>query len=110
MDSGALSCRYEDGEGAFSWPPEHVAEMALRWRDSDPSRPPDLAQPFVAAQERLVALASEAAMGPADRITHHLGRGEIEAIWEGGSHAITVSHPQAVAHQILEAAAVHAVA
>jgi pimeloyl-ACP methyl ester carboxylesterase len=28
----------------------------------------------------------------------------------GASHAITVSHPQAVAHQILEAAAVHAVA
>jgi pimeloyl-ACP methyl ester carboxylesterase len=28
----------------------------------------------------------------------------------GGSHAITVSHPQAVAHQILEAAAVHAAA
>jgi pimeloyl-ACP methyl ester carboxylesterase len=28
----------------------------------------------------------------------------------GGSHAITVSHPEAVAHQILEAAAVHAAA
>jgi pimeloyl-ACP methyl ester carboxylesterase len=28
----------------------------------------------------------------------------------GASHAITVSHPQAVAHQILEAAAVHAAA
>jgi pimeloyl-ACP methyl ester carboxylesterase len=28
----------------------------------------------------------------------------------GGSHAITVSHPQAVAHEILEAAAVHAAA
>ena len=28
----------------------------------------------------------------------------------GGSHAITVSHPAAVAHQILEAAAVHAAA
>ena len=28
----------------------------------------------------------------------------------GGSHAITVSHPQAVAQQILEAAAVHAAA
>jgi hypothetical protein len=28
----------------------------------------------------------------------------------GGSHAITVSHPGAVADQIMEAAAVHAVA
>jgi pimeloyl-ACP methyl ester carboxylesterase len=28
----------------------------------------------------------------------------------GASHAITISHPQAVAHQILEAAAVHAAA
>jgi pimeloyl-ACP methyl ester carboxylesterase len=28
----------------------------------------------------------------------------------GASHAITVSHPQAVAHQIMEAAAVHAAA
>ena len=28
----------------------------------------------------------------------------------GGSHAITVSHPQAVAHEILEAAAVYAAA
>jgi pimeloyl-ACP methyl ester carboxylesterase len=28
----------------------------------------------------------------------------------GGSHAITVSHPEAVAHQILDAAAVYAVA
>jgi pimeloyl-ACP methyl ester carboxylesterase len=28
----------------------------------------------------------------------------------GGSHAITVSHPQAVAHEIMEAAAVHAAA
>jgi pimeloyl-ACP methyl ester carboxylesterase len=28
----------------------------------------------------------------------------------GGSHAITVSHPEAVAHQIMEAAAVHAAA
>jgi pimeloyl-ACP methyl ester carboxylesterase len=28
----------------------------------------------------------------------------------GGSHAITVSHPEAVAQQILEAAAVHAAA
>ena len=28
----------------------------------------------------------------------------------GGSHAITVSHPEAVAHQILEAAAVYAAA
>jgi pimeloyl-ACP methyl ester carboxylesterase len=28
----------------------------------------------------------------------------------GGSHAITVSHPEAVAHEILEAAAVHAAA
>jgi pimeloyl-ACP methyl ester carboxylesterase len=28
----------------------------------------------------------------------------------GGSHAITVSHPQAVAHQIMDAAAVHAAA
>jgi pimeloyl-ACP methyl ester carboxylesterase len=26
----------------------------------------------------------------------------------GGSHAITVSHPEAVTHQIMEAAAVHA--
>jgi hypothetical protein len=28
----------------------------------------------------------------------------------GASHAITVSHPEAVAHQIMETAAVHAAA
>ena len=28
----------------------------------------------------------------------------------GASHAITVSHPEAVAHQVMEAAAVHATA
>ena len=27
--SGALSCRYEDAERAFSWPAEQVAEMAV---------------------------------------------------------------------------------
>ena len=56
--------------------------MALRWRTSDPSRPPEQARLFVKAHERLLAVASEAGLGHADVVTHHLGRGEITGAWE----------------------------
>jgi pimeloyl-ACP methyl ester carboxylesterase len=43
------------------------------------------------------------------RATEHLrARRTLEI--PGASHAITVSHPEAVAHQIMEAAAVYAAA
>jgi hypothetical protein len=80
--SGALSCGYERGELAFTWPAENVAEMARTWRNSDTSRAPEQARLFRDAHERLEALASEAGLGPADVIIHHLGRAEIQGRWE----------------------------
>ena len=80
--SGDLSCHYEEATRAFTWRAEEVARMARRWRTSDATEPPELARPFIAAHERLMALAGEAGLGPADVITHHLERGEIEATWE----------------------------
>jgi hypothetical protein len=80
--SGALSCAYEDGESVFTWPAEDVAEMARTWRDSDESRPPEQARLFLDAHQRLEALASEAGLGPADVVVHHLGRAQIRGIWE----------------------------
>jgi hypothetical protein len=80
--SGALSCGYERGELAFTWPTENVAEMARTWRNSDTSRAPEQARLFRDAHERLEALASEAGLGPADVIIHHLGRAEIQGRWE----------------------------
>ena len=41
---------------------------------------------------------------------YRFGTGGITLEIPGGSHAITVSHPEAVAHQILEAAALHVAA
>jgi hypothetical protein len=80
--SGALSCAYERGELAFTWPAENVAEMARTWRNSDTSRAPEQARVFLDAHQRLEALASEAGLGPADVIIHHLGRAEIRGRWE----------------------------
>jgi hypothetical protein len=80
--SGALSCAYEGGEWAFTWPAEDVAEMARTWRDSDTSRAPERARLFLHAHQRLNALASEAGLGPADVMIHHLGRAELRGIWE----------------------------
>jgi hypothetical protein len=80
--SGALSCAYEGGEWAFTWPAEDVAEMARTWRDSDTSRAPEQARLFLHAHHRLNALASEAGLGPADVMIHHLGRAELRRIWE----------------------------
>jgi hypothetical protein len=56
--------------------------MADRWRNSETSQAPEQARPFVEAHQRLVALASQAGLGPADAITHDLGRAEIRASWE----------------------------
>lgn len=80
--SGALSCAYEGGEWAFTWPPEDVAELARTWRDSDTSRPPEQARLFLDAHQRLKALADEAGLGPADAMIHHLGRAELRGRWE----------------------------
>jgi hypothetical protein len=80
--SGALSCAYEGGESVFTWPAEDVAEMARTWRDSDMSRPPEQARLFLDAHQRLDALATEAGLGPADVMIHHLGRAELRGIWE----------------------------
>jgi hypothetical protein len=79
--SGALSCAYEHGELAFTWPAENVAEMARAWRNSDTSRAPEQARLFLDAHQRLEALAREAGLGPADVIIHDLGRAEIRGIW-----------------------------
>jgi hypothetical protein len=79
---GALSCGYEGGGGAFTWRAEQVARMARRWRNSDTSGAPEQARLFVDAHERLVALASQAGLGPADVITHHFGRAEIRGRWD----------------------------
>jgi hypothetical protein len=80
--SGALSCGYEGGECAFTWRAEQVARMAHTWRNSNRSRAPEQARSFVDAHQRLVALANQAGLGPADVITHHLDRAEIRARWE----------------------------
>lgn len=79
---GALSCAYEGGESVFTWPAEDVAEMARTWRDSGKSRPPKQARLFLDAHQRLKALASEAGLGPADAVIHHLGRAQIQGIWK----------------------------
>ena len=88
--SGALSCAYEGGETTFTWTPDQVAKMAGAWLDSDPARVPDQARVFVEAHRQLVALASEAGLGPADLITHHLGRGEIRASWDDRKMVVVV--------------------
>ena len=80
--SGALSCGYEGGENTFTWRAEHVAQMADTWRNSEASQAPEQARPFVEAHQRLVALVSQAGLGPADVITHDLGRAEIRATWQ----------------------------
>jgi len=56
--------------------------MAHSWRNSDTSRAPQQARSFVDAHQCLVALASQAGLGPADEITHHLGRAEMRGRWE----------------------------
>ncbi len=80
--SGALSCGYERGKLAFTWPAENVAELARTWRNSDTGRAPEPARLFLDAHQRLEALASEAGLGPADVLIHHLGRAQIRGIWE----------------------------
>jgi hypothetical protein len=80
--SGALSCGYEGGERVFAWRAEQVARMAHTWRNSDTRRAPEQARLFVDAHQRLVALASQAGLGPADVITHDLGRAEIRGRWD----------------------------
>jgi len=88
--SGALSCAYEGGEWAFTWPAENVAKMARTWRNSDTSRAPEQARLFVDAHQRLEALASEAGLGPADMVIHHLGRAELRGRWEGEEVVLVV--------------------
>jgi hypothetical protein len=80
--SGALSCGYEGGECAFTWRAKQVARMADNWRKTDTTRAPEQARFFVDAHQRLVAVASQAGLGPADVITHRLGRAEIRGTWE----------------------------
>jgi hypothetical protein len=80
--SGALSCAYDGGELAFTWQAEQVAQLARTWRSSDTRRAPDPAQPLLDAHQRLVAVARDAGLGPADVIVHDLGRGEIRGTWE----------------------------
>ncbi len=88
--SGALSCAYEGGEWAFTWPAENVAKMARTWRNSDTSRAPEQARLFVDAHQRLEALASEAGLGPADVVIHHLGQAELRGRWEGEEVVLVV--------------------
>jgi len=88
--SGALSCAYEGGENTFTWPAEQVARMARTWRNSDTSRAPEQARLFVDAHQRLVAVASQAGLGPADEITHDLGRAEIRARWDDDQFVLVV--------------------
>jgi hypothetical protein len=80
--SGALSCGYEGGERAFTWRAEQVARMARRWRSSDTSRAPEHARLFADAHQRLVTLASQAGLGPANEIIHDLGHAEIRGRWQ----------------------------
>ena len=69
--------RRRPGTQLFTWPAENVAQMARIWRNSDTSRAPEQARLLLDAHQRLEALASEAGLGPADVITHDLGRAEI---------------------------------
>jgi hypothetical protein len=88
--SGALSCSYEGGTRVFTWPAEDVAEMARRWRDSDTSAVPEHARSFRDAHQRLEAMATEAGLGPADVITHDLGRAELRGVWEDEEIVVVV--------------------
>jgi hypothetical protein len=88
--SGALSCSYEGGTRVFTWPAEDVTEMARRWRDSDAGGVPEQVRPIVDAHERLEALCSEAGLGPADVITHDLGRAELRGTWEDEEIVVVV--------------------
>lgn len=94
--SGALACGYESGELAFTWSAENVAEMARTWRNSDTNRVPEQARFFLDAHERLEALASEAGLGRADAIVHHLGRAEIRGRWEDEEVVLVVDEIGAV--------------
>jgi hypothetical protein len=88
--SGGLSCSYEGGRRVFTWPAKDVAEMARRWRDSDAGGVPEQVRPIVDAHERLEALCSEAGLGPADVITHDLGRAELRGVWEDEEIVVVV--------------------
>jgi hypothetical protein len=88
--SGALSCGYERGTLAFTWPAENVAELARTWRNSDTGREREQARLFLDAHKRLAALASEAGLGPADALIHHLGRAEIRGVWENEEVVLVV--------------------
>jgi pimeloyl-ACP methyl ester carboxylesterase len=77
----------------------------------------DSGHPVIAAANPLRSLAADAAAvsdlvrtvdGPVVLVGHSYGGAVLEI--PGASHAISVSHPEAVAHQILEAAAVRAIA
>jgi hypothetical protein len=87
--SGALTCAYEGSERTFTWPAADVAAMARTWRDSG-SRPPGQARLFVNAHQHLEALASEAGLGPADMMIHHLGRAELRGVWENEQVVLVV--------------------
>ena len=80
--SGELSCAYEGGENVFTWPPEAVAEMARRWRESGARGMSARARHFVDAHQRLDVLIREAGLRPPDVMIFDLRRGELKGVWE----------------------------
>lgn len=80
--SGALTYAYEGSDRSFTWPAESVADMARRWRDSDQNLEPERVRSFLDAHNRLQAMATEAGLGHADTVIHHLGRAELRGVWE----------------------------
>ncbi|HEY1275446.1 MAG TPA: hypothetical protein VGF25_11065 [Thermoleophilaceae bacterium] len=88
--SGALSCRYEDGTRAFTWPPKDVAAMARRWRESDTSAASEQAIILRDAHERLVELAGQAGLGDPDVVIHDIPGGELRALWNDRKLAVVI--------------------
>lgn len=93
--AGALSCAYDGGERVFTWAAEEVRSMARRWRDSLANRAPEQARSFLAAHQRLEAVASEAGLGPADVMIHDLGRAEVRGVWEDKKIVVVIDRVQA---------------
>jgi hypothetical protein len=79
--SGALSWAYSGGENTYTWRPEQVADMARRWRRENANGEPAPVRKLADAHRRLLAMAGEVGLGPADVVVHDLTRAEIRGMW-----------------------------
>ena len=64
--------------------------MARKWRDSGAGEAPERARRFVDAHQRLEEVASEAGLGPPDKMIHDFGRAEVRGVWEDEKRVIVI--------------------